>query len=73
MIKKGSCDSNVANEGVIGTLIIQSEDLVQVVAKVTTHLSFLHLLCFINFITSKYNSIKPVPHCLEGELKAFLM
>ncbi|KAL4554825.1 hypothetical protein LXL04_037431 [Taraxacum kok-saghyz] len=33
MIKKGSCDSNVANEGVIGTLIIQSEDLVQVVAK----------------------------------------
>ncbi|XP_024966284.1 uncharacterized protein LOC112506461 [Cynara cardunculus var. scolymus] len=33
MIKKGSCDSNVANEGVIGTLVIQSEDLVQVVAK----------------------------------------
>lgn len=33
MIKKGSCDSNIANEGVIGTLIIQSEDLVQVVAK----------------------------------------
>lgn len=33
MMKKGSCDSNVANEGVIGTLVIQSEDLVQVVAK----------------------------------------
>ncbi|KAI7757776.1 hypothetical protein M8C21_027945 [Ambrosia artemisiifolia] len=33
MTKKGSCNSNVANEEVIGTLIIQSEDLVQVVAK----------------------------------------
>ncbi|KAK9070621.1 hypothetical protein SSX86_011023 [Deinandra increscens subsp. villosa] len=33
MMKKGSCNSNVANEEVIGTLIIQSEDLVQVVAK----------------------------------------
>ncbi|KAK1440059.1 hypothetical protein QVD17_05884 [Tagetes erecta] len=33
MVKKGSCNSNVANEDVIGTLIIQSKDLVQVVAK----------------------------------------
>ncbi|KAI3810041.1 hypothetical protein L1987_19648 [Smallanthus sonchifolius] len=33
MMKKGSCNSNVANEDVIGTLIIKSEDLVQVVAK----------------------------------------
>ncbi|XP_076890241.1 uncharacterized protein LOC143541250 isoform X2 [Bidens hawaiensis] len=29
MMKKGSCNSNVANEEVIPTLIIQSEDLVQ--------------------------------------------
>ncbi|KAL8255174.1 hypothetical protein R6Q59_033395 [Mikania micrantha] len=33
MMKKGRCNSNVANEEVIGTLIIQSHDLVQVVAK----------------------------------------
>ncbi|KVH95000.1 hypothetical protein Ccrd_002924 [Cynara cardunculus var. scolymus] len=33
MIKKGSCDSNVANEGVIGILLFLSNDLVQVVAK----------------------------------------
>ncbi|PWA51611.1 hypothetical protein CTI12_AA460900 [Artemisia annua] len=33
MTKKGKCSSNVANEEVIATLIIQSEDLVQVVAK----------------------------------------
>ncbi|KAJ0846899.1 putative ataxin 2, SM domain-containing protein [Helianthus annuus] len=36
MTKKGSCNSNVANEEVIRTLIIQSEDLVQVVAKKVT-------------------------------------
>lgn len=33
MVKKGSCNSNVANDDVIETLIIQSKDLVQVVAK----------------------------------------
>lgn len=42
MVKKGSCNSNVANEDVIGTLIIQSKDLVQVVAKVSIDHSILY-------------------------------
>lgn len=33
MIKKGNRDANVANKGMIETLIVQSEDLVQVVSK----------------------------------------
>ncbi|XP_071730922.1 uncharacterized protein [Rutidosis leptorrhynchoides] len=39
MVKKGSCNSNVANDDVIETLIIQSKDLVQVVAKRVLHSS----------------------------------
>ncbi|MFS7984831.1 putative ataxin 2, SM domain-containing protein [Helianthus anomalus] len=33
MTKKGRCNSNVANKDVIETLVIQSDDLVQIVAK----------------------------------------
>ncbi|KAJ0734176.1 putative ataxin 2, SM domain-containing protein [Helianthus annuus] len=33
MTKKGRCNSNVANKDVIATLVIQSDDLVQIVAK----------------------------------------
>ena len=33
MTKKGKCDSNVANWDLIETLVVQSNDLVQVIAK----------------------------------------
>lgn len=45
MIKKGNLDANVMNGALTDTLIVQSEDLVQVIAKVGC-------LCFTQFGSS---------------------